>query len=114
MPVASALVPPRVAHPPVIVHGHAALVTAVAAITIGARVGRPTHDLAQVGNEAAQHQLGRHAIAGAQRDELVRQGQRDGFGFGFTGHKKLLQWLVNTGAASEDRHAARAGEPHPS
>lgn len=53
MPVASALVPPRVAHPPVIVHGHAALVTAVAAITIGARVGRPTHDLAQVGNEAA-------------------------------------------------------------
>jgi len=74
-PLPSAL-PIGIADSLVVVLGHAALVRSVAAVAVLAGCGHVIVDAAQVGDEAAQHDLGRDAVGLAQLDELV--GQFDG------------------------------------
>jgi hypothetical protein len=46
--------PPGIADTPLILLGHLPLIAAVARVPVGARVVRPVHDAAEVGDEATQ------------------------------------------------------------
>ena len=45
--------PIRIPHAPVVIHRHLAFIRAVAVVAVGARVGFPIDDAAQVADEAA-------------------------------------------------------------
>ncbi len=66
-------IPPRIADPLVILPRHTAFVRAVAVVAVGARVGGPTDDAGQVGDEAAQHGFRGYAVFLAHVQEFVGQ-----------------------------------------
>jgi hypothetical protein len=63
----------RIPHAFVVLPREHLLVAPVALVPVLARLARIVADRAQIGNEPAQHGLGRHLIGFAQRQELRRQ-----------------------------------------